>query len=53
MNVNVIKPETLQTITEIAKFYYMDVVIMFLMFLCGIGIGIALNEAMNQWLKKP
>ena len=45
--------ETLQILIDIAKYYYMDVVIMFLMFICGIGIGIALNEAMTQWLKEP
>ena len=44
--------EIMKILIEIAKFYYMDVVVMFLLFFIGIGMGIALNELFNEILKR-
>ena len=44
--------EIMKMLIEIAKFYYIDVVVMFLLFFMGIGMGIALNELFNEILKR-
>ena len=44
--------EIMKILVEIAKFYYIDVAVMFLLFFMGIGMGIALNESFNEILKR-
>ena len=45
-----IKLETLQSVIPILKFYYIDIVVGFMLFFGGIGIGIGLGARIVQKL---
>ena len=38
----------LKTLIEILKYYYIDVAVAYLMFLCGIGVGAAINQIVEE-----
>lgn len=43
-----IKLETLQSVIPILKFYYIDIIVGFMLFFGGIGIGIGLGTRIAQ-----
>lgn len=45
-----IKLETLQSLMPILKFYYIDIIVGFMLFFGGIGIGIGLGARIVQKL---
>ena len=45
-----IKLETLQSVIPILKFYYIDIIVGFMLFFGGIGIGIGLGTRIVQKL---
>lgn len=45
---SIIKLEILQSIIPILKFYYIDIIINFMLFFGGLGIGAALNEYIRR-----
>lgn len=40
--------EIIKAIIEILKFYYIDIIVMFLIFIIGIGVGMSIKEILEK-----
>lgn len=40
--------EIIKAIIEILKFYYIDIVVIFLIFIIGIGVGMSIKEILEK-----
>ena len=43
--------ENIATIIDLLKYYYVDFIVMFFMFVMGIGLGLSFRELLEEILK--